>query len=467
MILSHYGYSPLKVLLATILLGICLYPAARYFANDETGLPALPALCLAYAFQFAIPVFTREPVVQLAYAQTVYLGDEAVVAALLLSILGVSSLMLGFYRFKATRLTRGLPFIGLNLNESKAALYCFTISLLAPLLTRTNEFLSESLHWQLSALIRVLQNQALVALAILACLIYSGRGSARYKILLYWIIGVTVVQGLSRGMIEQAVAPIAALFVIKWQMTKKLPILSIITALIIILFLSPVKHEYRRATWFEDAAAYSSVDKAILWVRQASQYWMETFSGQKSFAQSTEQAASRTDLVHQFALVCSLTPSVVPYQYGATYSYFFVALIPRAIWPEKPEAGGANKFYGVNYGLTTEEGAERSTFGVNLVAESYINFGWAGVIFIMALQGAFLGLLQHLFGEQKSGEGGQAVYVSFFVFFLNGIGSSAEILFGNLIQSLLLNCALLWWMRTKPSTLPPQEIPFLKARIAQ
>jgi hypothetical protein len=243
-------------------------------------------------------------------------------------------------------------------------------------------------------------------------------------------------------------------------LTKRLPFPSIITAVLILLFLSPVKHEYRSVTWSEDSPVGDShVDKAWLWLSQASGYWMNTFAGEQSLTESTEQVTSRTDLVHQFALVRSLTPSEIPYQNGATYTYFLITIIPRAIWPEKPEAGSANKFFGVNYGLTTERGAERSTFGVSLLAEGYINFGWVGVILIMVFQGAFLTLLQRLFGERRSGEGGQAVYVSFLVFFLNGVGSSADMLFGNVIQSVLLSCALLWWMRVKPSTLGSRETP--------
>ncbi len=451
LVLSLYGHSQLKVLLASVLLGVCLYPTTRYFAKGEVGLPALPVLCLAYAFQFAIPVFTREPAVMLAYGRTAYLDDENVVAALSFSVLGVCSLLAGYYGFRATRLAKRLPVVDLHLNEKKAVVYCVVVALLAPLLPEIEEHLPESLVPQLSALVGVVQNQTLVAIAIMGCLIYSGRGLVLYQVLLYWIVGIAVVQGLSFGMIEQAIAPIGVLFIIQWQLTRRLPLRSIVAVIIIIFFLSPVKHEYRRATWYgETPAPDSSAGKALLWIRQASQYWKNTFRDQQSLAESTEQAASRTDLIHQFALVCSLTPSEVPHQYGSTYSYFLVTLVPRVIWPEKPEAGGANKFYGVNYGLTTEEGAERSTFGVNLIAESYINFGWAGIILMMALQGIFLGLLQHLFGEQKSGAGGWAVYVSFFVFFLNGIGSSTDMLFGNVIQSSLLSCALLWWMRVKP-----------------
>jgi hypothetical protein len=451
-ILSQYGYSSLKIFLATALLGLCLYPTARYSANLENGLPAFPVLCLAYALLLAVPIFTREPIILLASSRTAELGDNDVIAALLLAILGVCSLLIGYYGFQSTKLLKVLPAINLNLDEKKANIYCIVVGALAPILSRIEEILPDSLVVQLSALIRVAQNQALVAIGILMYLIYSGKRRAWRKVLLYWIIGSTAVQGLSSGMIELAIVPIAALFVIQWQLTKRLPLLSIIVAVVIILFLSPVKHEYRMLTWSEDQpAAYSQVDKAWLWISQASEYWMNTFNGQQSLTESTDQVASRTDLIHQFALVHSLTPSEIPYQNGATYTYFLVTLIPRAIWPEKPEAGSANKFFGVNYGLTTEEGAKRSTFGVSLPAEGYINFGWAGVILIMAFQGAFLTLLQRLFGEQESGEGGQAVYVSFLVYFLNGIGSSADMLLGNVIQGALLSCALLWWMRAKPS----------------
>ncbi len=463
MILPQYGYSPLKVLLAAALAGLCLYPSARYSANSEDGLPALPILCLAYALLFAVPIFTREPAIALAYGQTAELDDGQVIAALLLSILGVCSFLVGYYGFRATRLARGLPAVGLNLDEKKALIYCVVVGIFAPALSRIAEFLPESLATQLSALIRVVENQALVAIGILGYLIYSGRRPVWQKALLYWIIGATALQGLSSGVIETAVTPIAALFIIQWQLTKRLPLPGILAAVLITLFLSPVKHDYRRATWSEDSPVGDAhVDKAWLWVNQASEYWMNTFSGQQSLSESTEQVASRMDLIHQFALVRSLTPAEIPHQRGATYTYFLITLIPRAIWPEKPKAGSANKFFGVNYGLTTEEGAERSTFGVSLLAEGYINFGWVGVTLIMALQGAFLTLLQRLFGERESGEGGRAVYVSFLVFFLNGIGSSAEMLFGNVIQSALLSCALLWWMRAKPSALRSEEAPSAK-----
>src|SRR5262249_40569514 len=147
----------------------------------------------------------------------------------------------------------------------------------------------------------------------------SRRMRVLYRILLYCIIGMIVLQGLSNAFIEQAIVPIATLLIIRWQLTRRLPLPTIIAAVILIIFLSPVKREYRRAVWNEDGPeVHSSMDKAWLWTQEASKYWMDTFRGQQSLSESTESAASRTDLIHQFALIRSLTPSEIPFQYGAT-----------------------------------------------------------------------------------------------------------------------------------------------------
>jgi hypothetical protein len=68
----------------------------------------------------------------------------------------------------------------------------------------------------------------------------------------------------------------------------------------------------------------------------------------------------------------------------------------------------------------------------------------------MLIEGILIGAMQHSFGGKESGPGGQAVFLAFFVYFLNGIGSSAEIMFGGILQNLLLGYVLLLWAREKP-----------------
>jgi hypothetical protein len=103
----------------------------------------------------------------------------------------------------------------------------------------------------------------------------------------------------------------------------------------------------------------------------------------------------------------------------------------------------------VTYGVTTEEGAKTTSFGVSILGEAFMNFGWYGVVFIMFIQGLLISLLHHSFGGTESGPGGQAVFLAFFVFFLNGIGSSAEIMFGGILQNLICGYLLLLWAKDR------------------
>ncbi len=454
LIAAFYEYSYLQSLSAILLLFICLYPTARYFARFEGGVPVIAILCLAYAIQFSIPIFTGKPEIALAYGEIKYLEDAYIVFSLILLMLGVLALQFGYYSLQHGRIKRYIPTFDLHLNEKKAILFCILVGILLPLSLGVRSILSQEQSVQYAAIFTLLQNQQLVVIGILGWIVYSGRGTRWHKLVLYSVVVISTWRGLSSAFLEQAVIPITILFITKWLYGKRVSVVSIIAIIVIVIFLSPVKASFREflgSDSTETSLSKDLINSPLNWIEQASQYWTETLSGERGIAEATNSATSRTDLIHQFAHIYSLTPEIVPYQFGGTYSYFAVAIIPRALWPDKPQAGGANNFYAVAYNITSEEGAKRSTFGVSLIGEGYLNFGIFGVLLIMALQGVILALLQLVFGGPKSGTGGQAVFLAFFVFFLNGVGTSAEIFFGNIVQNLLCSCFLLLWVREKPS----------------
>lgn len=463
-ILTQYDYSYYHVLLATLLIIICFYPTARYFAYKESGIPTMAILCLAYALQFGLPIFTREATIVLMAGETRFLYDTDVTAALVMAIVGVCLLQFGYYRFRGSRLIKLVPRADLPLNKFRAVLYCLVVGLLLPFVFTLKDIIPEEFQAPVSSILTLMQNQTLVVIAILGWLVYSRRASTWGAVALYAVLGIAAVRGVAYGMLEQALVPIGVLFTIKWIYTRRVPIAPIVVVTVIVLFLSPVKNDFRQQVTLdlggEELAREGVVSRAAAWINQASVYWLETLNGDRDLAEATSGASLRTDLVHQVAHIHSMTPSVVPYQYGQTYSYFAVSLMPRVVWPDKPVAGSANRFFGVNYGLQTEEGSKTTTFGVSILGEAYINFGWAGVVLIMLLQGLVLGVLQHIFGESRSGPGGQAVFLAFFVFFLNGIGSSAEILFGNVLQNLLCGYLLLLWARDRRSKSEVGEVSF-------
>ncbi|MFN2512404.1 MAG: hypothetical protein ABR568_13430 [Pyrinomonadaceae bacterium] len=410
-------------------------------------------LCLAYALQFGLPIFTRDATIELMAGETRFLYDTDVTAALVMAIVGVCLLQFGYYRLRGSRFITLVPSADLPLNKFRAILYCLVVGLVLPFVFSVKDIIPEEFQAPISSILTLMQNQILVVIAILGWLVYSKRASKWWTIVLYAVVGITAVRGVAYGMLEQALVPIGVLFTIKWIYTRRVPIGPVVAVAIIVLFLSPVKGDFRQRVALdpggEELAQEGVVSRASAWIDQASVYWLETLNGNRSLTEATSGATNRTDLIHQIAHIHAMTPSVVPYQYGETYSYFAVSLIPRVVWPDKPVSGSANRFFGVTYGLQTEEGAKTTTFGVSILGEAYINFGWAGVVLIMLLQGLILGVLQHMFGDPRSGPGGQAVFLAFFVFFLNGIGSSAEILFGNVLQNLLCGYFLLLWAREK------------------
>lgn len=460
LMLGDSTYNLRHSFLAILLLEICLYPTVRYFARKEKGLPTMPIFTLAFALQFAIPIFTRDATIELAQGETRLLENSDVTAALVLAIVGIAALQFGYYAFQKSPLKKAVPIAQLPLNKSKAIICCLLLGIVLPLLFNLRAIIPEEYQLPLSAVLTLLQNQVYVVIGVLGWLVYGRKSSKWFAVWLYALIAITALHGISTGVLEEALIPIGVLFVVRWLFTRRISLSLAACVIGLILFLSPVKGEYRQQLRLDDnsgAAQMSSLARASLWIKQATTYWAETFAGGRGFEEATASATSRADFIHQVAYIHSMTPSEIPYQYGRTYSYFAVALVPRALWPEKPQAGSANGFFAISYGLLTEEGAKTTTFGMSLLGEAFINFGWVGVILVMFVQGFAISILERIFGSQKSGAGGQAVFIAFFVFFLNGIGSSAEILFGNILQNLVFGYLLLWWAREKRVTSEPRR----------
>lgn len=451
-ILNAYGYSWIEAFLGLLLLQVCLFPSVVYFARRESALPTMPVFCLAYALQFAFPVFTQDDTFLLMGSEVRYLAEKDVAIALILATAGICSLQLGYYWFQKSAYRKLIPVAVLPLKKSKALAYCVLVGVFLPLLFTFQGTIPEEFQQPLSSILRVLQNQVLVVIAILGWLFYGRKESKFYAVWLYGLVLLAAMRGISSGSLEDAVVPIGVFFVVKWLYTRRVPIVPVLATIALVVFLSPVKSDYRQRTWFgdePDLANQSSLTKGTLWIEQAAEYWKDTIAGNRDWIEATSSATGRTDFIHQVAYIYSMTPSVVPYQYGQTYSYFLVSFIPRIVWPDKPTAGSANSFYAVTYGITTEEGAKTTTFGVSILGEAFMNFGWPGVVLIMLIQGILIGVMQHSFGGRVSGPGGQAVFLCFFVYFLNGIGSSTEIMFGGILQNLLLGYFLLLWARDK------------------
>ncbi len=204
-ILTGYDHSYYQVLLATLLIIVCLYPTARYFARKESGIPTMGILCLAYALQFGLPIFTRDATFELMDGEVRFLNDADVIAALLVAITGVCLLQLGYYRFRASHFAGLVPSADLPLNRFRAILYCLVVGFVLPLVFSIRDVIPEEYQAPLSSTLTLLQNQILVVIAILGWLVYSQRGSRWFVVALYGGVGLAALRGVGNGSMSASV----------------------------------------------------------------------------------------------------------------------------------------------------------------------------------------------------------------------------------------------------------------------
>jgi hypothetical protein len=82
---------------------------------------------------------------------------------------------------------------------------------------------------------------------------------------------------------------------------------------------------------------------------------------------------------------------------GETISDALIALVPRAIWPDKPVRAGSgdlvSRFTGIRF-------ADGTSVGIGQVMESYVNFGRAGVLIWFLLLGVVLTIADTMAGSK-------------------------------------------------------------------
>ena len=157
-------------------------------------------------------------------------------------------------------------------------------------------------------------------------------------------------------------------------------VLLLICAAAFFIVLQNTKYTYRKMTW---RGQYSD-NKAQLFIR----LFIEDL--QKGTALIEEKAFfpiyTRMNQGYNIALVMRRIPSRQPHDNGRNLSLAFAsAFVPRALWPDKPEAGG--KFNMKFYAGITLKGWSTN---IGPLGEAYGSFGVKGGIVFMFFLGVFI-----------------------------------------------------------------------------
>ncbi|HYJ37261.1 MAG TPA: hypothetical protein VEV87_01540 [Chitinophagaceae bacterium] len=164
----------------------------------------------------------------------------------------------------------------------------------------------------------------------------------------------------------------------KSPMWKKL--IGFTVSIFLLIVIQSVKQNYRKATWTRNYEG----SRALLFGNLVQQRLQSTSA--LSTADAFFPIYYRTNQGYNVAMVMKRIPSLQPYDNGANLAKTFAsALVPRVLWPDKPEAGGKfNMKYYTGYVI------EGWSTNVGPLGEAYGSFGVIGGIIYMTLMGAFV-----------------------------------------------------------------------------
>ncbi|HEX2826083.1 MAG TPA: hypothetical protein VHP37_07040 [Burkholderiales bacterium] len=431
---------PLAARLAAWLLFVVgTVPTVVYLRGARSYVPVVELVQLAFVSAFSLPVFYER---ELAFfARTIYPDTVPVTACILLAVVAVSALWCG-YKLGPNVFAR-VPLPRFQFRCVPERLFYYAIALGIASMIRTDSF------GPFEQVVNAVASQDLIT-ALLALLFYKKVLAMWQKALAVAVVAGFVVNGISTGMTQAMLQPAMIWFICRWIVVKKLEISLVVGAVLAVILIQPVKLQYRDIAW-TTTTPMSHTEKVALFGDLFVKHWLGAEIGS---ARVSASSANRTSLLLQTAHILDWSPEVVPYENGHTYMYLVVGWVPRFLWPDKPIAQVANNKYALNYGVTTEEGIERTMFGVGELGEAIMNFGAVGVFPVFLILGILtyipLRLLtlpnfERLRAEPLHADhiGALAVLVAV-VARLIFIGSSTAGVYGGIVQLILVQAALMY-----------------------
>jgi hypothetical protein len=425
-------------ILSILVTAVGLYPSFRWIQRYQFELPIFEAVSLSFIAQYVIPVYFL-PYQLIIYSAPIALSNKNIESALYQVLIGLVAFISGYsLRWKIVDETgnRFLNNILPVLNRTQSFyILAFFIKLVIEIGYKANLFVGLGSGYD--SIVGLLRNQLNVAL-ILAMYDYQSTSNNKNKAWIkkyLWIsASLSVILGVLTGLLEQVFTPLVSLLVVYCSVRKQVPWKELFIGVFIFAVLNAAKYQYRDRVWFS-AEGGNTQQNLQIWQESI----LDVFSSdlEKIDSQQTNVFISviyRLDQIRKFAYFLDLTPSQIPFWNGRSYEYFFVAWIPRLLWPDKPSPSTYTNLAELTYRLKTE--GSSTSIGLGFMAEAYINFG--NTIFVMFLFGIMMQFFNQLFGSSKSWPY-RAIYLTQSVQLLNGIGSYAVILLGALLQNIIAN----------------------------
>jgi hypothetical protein len=401
---SSNQLSPSEIVAVLIL---CWIPWASYqqwYRGSRQELPLFSLLAAMYWVAYVLPLFWGSHTIGLVRGNH-RLPEQEIAQAMYLAVIGVVAIRMGM---RVVANWRWEPSFLVGIPQNPWRWNYLRIVLIAAALMRILIPITAWGEGGRQIIVNIETFVASVAFVILLRSWLSGTAISVDKILVSGYLLVALVVGLSSGWLGTFVG-LGIICVASFVYARnKFPVVALLVVLPTVMFLQPGKAKFREVYWKggpSESYTSSYSERIGLWIDASSRAWGRVLTDPTGdgFRELGRATLSRLSLLEQTANVIEMTPAQVPYQYGRLYSYLPITFVPRFLWPEKPSVTDANKWYQVSYLLTAPANIESVGISVGTLAESYMNFGWVGPVFVMFSLGVFLGVLKKLFMRKASG----------------------------------------------------------------
>jgi hypothetical protein len=199
--------------------------------------------------------------------------------------------------------------------------------------------------------------------------------------------------GILEGMFHVGTSYLAG----RWLTLRRVSVGALVAVLAIFSLLQPVKHGFREQVWTAERKTGE-----VVGVSGRVEAWGDAFStsfgdSPKRDADEGHAVASRFSEFGPVVHALDVVPTRVPFCNGDSLLPLLYSPIPRLIWPDKPITKDTLQRYAIIFNRQTEAGAQTTAVGITILVEGYWNFGWAGIVGLCAVLGAFLGVSQGVF----------------------------------------------------------------------
>jgi hypothetical protein len=408
-VLNFFAMSQLTVIeriFASALVAVPIVPLELWLSGTDKTVPVMPFYAFIYALMFGISTFLVDKLSTGIFGNPI--GDRAIEAALELLLIGLLCLFAGYYSPLPSLIGTVAPRFSLswsNPNVVRLSLWMMTV--VGLIFALPNLPILPLAFAQLAGFGGDLFTLGVCGLLTLQLTV----GLGTWQTIQLWavFIPLRVLVGLASGLTGNGLLPALSLCIVYAGIRHVIPWKAIGLGTLAFFILRPVEGAFRIDNSPIGVVGGQSISEKIEHFADLTQAVIRF--GAQDPKDVLQVSAHRLALTPTFAWIVRDTPTTVPYWDGTTYYPALFKLIPRFVFPDKPEELTGQEF-GHRYGLIDLGNFDTS---VNLpqIVELYANFGTIGVVLGMFLFGVIIRTVLNIYTHPGMGFG--AVVASFYL----------------------------------------------------